>query len=114
MKTTTLIIAVSVLLLVLLGCSTYDEDKLMAENMEIGNPLVEAIHLYHDEEGELPEELDDLVPAFLTEVPLTTEGARFGYSQSEEDMFSLCFPVRGEPGCCYIQRFEVWECAPHT
>lgn len=75
-------------------------DQQIAESIQRGNSIAEALERYRSQEGRFPERLDALAPKFLLEVPKTamsgllgTSGPDFGYSKADDD-YQLWFRNR--------------------
>jgi hypothetical protein len=82
-------------------------------NTEVANSIVNAIDHFELDEGQLPLQLEALVPDYLTSIPKTTDGGTFGYAVDSLDGYYLCFDVVSLPnlGCCYNDRLQLWDCS---
>ncbi|MEE9369540.1 MAG: hypothetical protein V3V05_11860 [Pontiella sp.] len=65
----------------------YFSEKELAEYAENGNKIVQALKGYHKKEKHYPEKLEELVPEYLKEIPLSKEGdgESFIYYKIPED-----------------------------
>jgi hypothetical protein len=83
-----------------------------AESMALGDGLVAAVERYKADHGRYPGGLDELVPAYLTEVVPPTAGTRaWDYNCSADGTkFVLRFSVAGGYPKCYYQsgEFRAW------
>lgn len=87
---------ISLLLLLSAMCSCERDGWRRSEidaSMKIGETIVSAIESYKKAEGRYPEALQDLVPAYLNEIPPARTGSKeFGYFlHPEADRYSLEF-----------------------
>ena len=97
------------------ACVTSAE-KIQA-NQKIGNTIVSALYEYEQKNGQFPEQLEILVPDYLSEIPKTVDGYNFSYGiLDSEDKFFVGFRIRvsfeKQPGCSYMPRFDLWEYWP--
>lgn len=100
------------LILLTSSCSRMIEADVINGNIERGNTVVEAIKHYQEDHGSLPEQLDILLPDYLSEIPKTITGGSYTFTLSYIDIYMLCFDVPGaHPGCCYLHRHEAWDCS---
>jgi hypothetical protein len=79
-----------------------------------GNEIVEAIERYYKETSQYPNNLDELTPVYLSEIPLTITGEPFGYRLVEPQIYYLSFQlVRTErkSACTYMGDLKTWECS---
>ena len=90
-----------------------EKNDIMKANQKQASGIIEAIAIYEQDYGQLPERLDVLVPKYLSEIPKTTMGQDFDYSLNDLDGYYLCFySARTENwGCCYYHRLERWDCS---
>jgi hypothetical protein len=82
--------------------------------MQQGNEIVAAIENYYRETSQYPNHLDELVPVYLNEIPLTITGEQFEYRLVEPHFYSLSFLLRrrGERfACTYMGDLKTWECS---
>jgi hypothetical protein len=101
------------LLLMLSACmSKVKAEESMKKNQVQAQDLIKAINTYHQQRGQLPEQLDVLVPDYLNELPVTIENQEFAYNTVDVADYHLCFyiPRTKNWGCCYIHRLERWDC----
>jgi hypothetical protein len=83
--------------------------------MEIGNKIISAIEQYHEITGNYPNELSDLVPQYLEEIPFTLTGQEYQYVLYKPDFgngpYVLYFyGVTGHWACGYSPKYDEWEC----
>jgi hypothetical protein len=107
--------AVCCCLLVLIASACMDPDREMVLNKERGSKIIHAIDCYVQEYGQLPTQLEALVPKCLDEIPKAVSDQDFGYvvwSTEYTEYYELGFNLASAPnrGCGYISRFERWEC----
>jgi hypothetical protein len=79
-----------------------------------GDLLVKLVDDYYRDFGKHPEHLDNLVPAYISEIPKTLSGKEFSFEQIEGDIYYLSFPVTNKELrtiCSYIKRLERWDCS---
>ena len=95
------------------------EEKIESDfkNQDAAEPILIALEEHNSNHGRYPDNLNDLIPIFLSEVPKTINGKEFEYSLDKVDRYMFCFN-RYEPnlsGCCYYRYLETWDCTPgHT
>ncbi|GAP06336.1 hypothetical protein ATHL_01190 [Anaerolinea thermolimosa] len=109
-----------VLLLNLLGCTRnegFSAQEEITDGQTKGEQVVQALEKYHVDKGRYPEYLQDLIPNYLEEVPMTLAKKEFKYEGSQSDTFYLSFPVTKKKDvgsgtiCTYIKRLEGWDCS---
>lgn len=93
-------------------------DTEIADGIERGNLIVEAIEAYITAKGFYPAALDDLVPDYLLELPLTITDQPFFYRVFERttvmspELYWVSFRVISGSNvtCTYIRRIQYWDC----
>lgn len=78
-----------------------------------GNPIIKALEGYYAKNGHYPEELEDLIPHFLSDIPSTRTGQTYFYNKLDLEGYILVFSLttrKGE-GCGYRPNEKVWECS---
>lgn len=83
-----------------------------------GNQIVQAIEAYTQSNGFFPASLTDLVPTYLTELPVTISGEPFFYRVFERttvmapEIYWVSFRVMSQEHvtCTYYRRLEYWDC----
>lgn len=93
-------------------------DTEIADGIERGNRIVEAIEAYIIAKGFYPAALDDLVPDYLPELPLTITNQPFFYRVFERttimspELYWVSFRVASQNNvtCTYYRRLEYWDC----
>lgn len=100
----------------------YSEQEQITKNEARAQPLILALESYRDTYGDYPDTLEQLTPAFITEIPATVHGDpydfhNYTYGQNDPDgFFEISFavhrPLGAAPmGCGYQSRFGgFWEC----
>jgi hypothetical protein len=76
------------------------------------DPIIHALERYHAQTGAYPEELKDLVPSFLAEIPPTPERLSEISYRLTDTSYQLEFKYAG-PGlnsCIYTPENE-WDCS---
>ena len=76
-------------------------------NKARGQLLIDVIEQYRVAEGKPPAQLQDLVPTYLQDVPMTTMGPDFIY-YTDENEYSLVFGA--SKGCSYSSDTRYWFC----
>lgn len=79
-----------------------------------GDEIVEAIERYYKETSQYPNNLDELIPIYLGELPLTITGQQFGYRLVEPQIYYLSFLLgrrEGRFACTYMGDLKEWECS---
>ena len=82
--------------------------------MQQGNEIVVAIEKYHKETSRYPENLNELVPVYLNEIPLTITEEQFEYKLVEPQLYYLSFLLRRRAerfACTYMGDLKTWECS---
>lgn len=93
-------------------------DAEIADGIERGNRIVEAIEAYITAKGFYPAALDDLVPDYLLELPLTITDQPFFYRVFERttvmspELYWVSFRVVSQSNvtCTYYRRLQTWDC----
>ncbi len=99
------------ILLTIAACLSPDEE--IRINQERGNKIVKVLEDYNRDYGQFPENLELLVPAYLSEIPRTVTNNEFIYGVGGLDGYYFGFDVTTRPtlGCGYSYRREKWECS---
>lgn len=109
MKWVILILCCLVVLWIVACTST--ADRIRNDQTQASDILL-ALENYQRDHGRFPNELDDLAPTYLEEVPKTTGRQDFAYTLDVADGYHLCFAYPSRSTCCYIQRLAAWDCSP--
>ena len=78
---------------------------------KLSEPVIAALEQYKADHGTYPKTLEELVPDYLSTVPVSTDGVDFSYSSTGESC-SLSFHYTG-PGmnsCTYKPETKDWRC----
>jgi len=77
-----------------------------------GNLILSAIENFYQDNKHYPDQLEDLVPFYLEEIPITDTGQPFIYRQTP-DIYVLLFHLTTKNGvsCAYTKRLSDWECS---
>jgi hypothetical protein len=81
--------------------------------MQQGNEIVVAIEKYYKGTNQYPDNLGELVPVYLNEIPLTITGEQFEYRLVEPQFYYLSFLLRRQAerfACTYMGDLRTWEC----
>ena len=100
---------VVLIVIILISCADYDPQK----DQKIGEGIIVAISAYKSDHNVYPATLDNLLPKYIETIPLTSSGDKFHYFLSPGDGgYSLCFSTSSKKrsGCCYLSRFDLWDC----
>jgi len=79
-----------------------------------GDEIVKAIEKYHKETSQYPNDLDELIPIYLSELPFTITGQQFGFRLVEPQIYYLSFLLgrrEGRFACTYMGDLKAWECS---
>jgi hypothetical protein len=82
--------------------------------MQQGDEIVAAIEKYYSETNRYPDKLDELVPVYLNEIPLTITGERFEYRHVRPQVYFLSFLLQRQArrfACTYMGDLKAWECS---
>jgi hypothetical protein len=89
----------------------------IADGTQHGNLIVNALDAYYEEHGAYPLTLDELVPAYISKIPVVITGQEYEYKLLEPDNvwgepYHLTFYLKTEKnvGCSYMQRLNDWDC----
>jgi hypothetical protein len=97
------------------GCKNIYQERqeFINTNEEIAIAIISAIESYWQDNQEMPESLDALVPSFISDVPVTTSGDSFFYKKVNQDKYILAFKVVSEKGlsCTYLNQDKIWDCS---
>ena len=94
------------------ACMSVDDQ--IESNKERASQIIQAIDAYAQEHGQFPEQLDVLVPEYITEIPKTVQDWDFSYRVLMSGHYELGFDLASIPdkGCGYASKYEEWECSP--
>ena len=111
-KCTTLLIMCCLAFLFVTSACSNSADQIAA-NQDKAERIILALDDYEHDYGQFPENLEALVPGYLTEIPETTSGQSFVYRLDSDEGYFLIFSVPGEQNlaCRYIHRWELWDCS---
>ena len=82
--------------------------------------LVEAIEDFYEENSEYPTTLDQLVPHFLSSLPMTIYGDPYKYQRIDGFIYIVSFDLIRQSTenrtvtCGYVRVNEVWECSGYS
>ncbi|GEM_PF-6524079 len=93
-------------------------DREIAGGIQRGNQIIKAIEMYHTEKGVYPLSLNDLIPRYMVDIPLTTNGRPYFYrpfdvtSPLASEVYWLAFraEVQDHVTCTYMRRLDYWDC----
>ena len=93
-------------------------DQEMKSGIERGNRIVKAIETYHNATGQYPSTLNDMVPKYLSDIPITTTGQAFFYrlfdpnSPLAQEVYWVSFRAINQDhvACTYYRRLDYWDC----
>lgn len=71
--------------------------------------VVDVIKAYYEDYGVYPGSIDDLIPIYLTESPITNEGFEIMYA-IEDSIFLVWFEPNPRKYCSYLSSEDSWEC----
>ncbi len=109
MKWVILILCCFVMLCIVACTSTVDRIR---NDQAQASEILTALESYQRDHGRFPNELGDLAPTYLEEVPKTAGRQDFTYTPDVTDGYHLCFDYPSRSTCCYIQRLAAWDCSP--
>jgi hypothetical protein len=78
--------------------------------------IVGAIDRFYEDHGVYPDDLSELVPIYLEELPSTISGASFYYYQNDTVTYAVTFFLESKGGenttayCGYYFSQDLWEC----
>jgi hypothetical protein len=86
--------------------------------IQTGDQIVDAVEAYRLAEGQYPFVLEDLVPVFLPEIPVTGAGQEYYYRPFEEssplagELYWVAFKLASQEHatCTYLRRLDFWDC----
>lgn len=93
-------------------------DREIADGIQRGDQIIKAIETYRAEKGIYPLSLDDLIPRYMAEIPLTVNGRLFFYRLFDTagpmapEIYWLAFraETRANVTCTYLRRLDYWDC----
>ena len=103
-------------LLVSLSTGTIRSDAEVDRSLQRGRDVVYAIKHYQRENRRLPDSLDDLVPNYFSDVPLTDVPRRWNgrqgyvYRKQGQGGFTVSFQSASYVSCGYERSRDGWEC----
>lgn len=102
-----------VCVVLVVGCSWLKLSRVTEQQtQEIATPIITALNIFYQNQSTYPQQIEELVPLYLAVLPQDTLGQDFDY-RKETEGYSLCFwgyPQTPNDGCCYISRFDLWDC----
>jgi len=86
--------------------------------MERGNRIIQAIEAYHTTKGEYPPTLNELLPTYLSDIPMTLTGQAYSYrlfdgsSPLADEVYWVSFRAINQDhvACTYFRRLDTWDC----
>jgi hypothetical protein len=83
-----------------------------------GNEIIRVLEIYNLDQGHYPPSLDNLVPNYISEIPVTSTGQSYFYrlfdptDQLASEIYWLSFRAadQGHTVCTYYRRLESWDC----
>jgi hypothetical protein len=93
------------------------EDEINA-GIQTGNLIVQAIEAFQQAQDQYPSGLQDLVPVFMPEIPVTATGQEYFYrlfddtTLMSDELYWVAFKVslRDHVECTYLRRLDYWDC----
>ena len=82
---------------------------------EQAQEILDAIQRFNIDNNKFPLKLDELVPEYLNEIPITTTGQPYSYKQFDLHTFILTFRLSSSQDklnayCAYLYSSDLWEC----
>lgn len=108
MKKRIIMIVIVLCLQLALNSCVFPENE--SRNIELGNNIVVALYEYQQIHSQFPEQLKDLTPDYLGEIPKTSGGRDFFYRIDKFHGFLLVFQIDSRFGCG-IDELTEWECS---
>ena len=121
-KKTAVVLFSILLLFIFCGCNdgsdvdrpemTYQEEITIGE--KLGDSIIQKIEAFYSEHGKYPDSLEDLIPKYLDEVPVTINGDPFRYQLNQVNIYILSFKVVRHDlptSCGYLRNIETWDCS---
>jgi hypothetical protein len=86
--------------------------------IERGNTIVKAIEAYQKANGKYPDTLNQLIPSYLSDIPMTSTGQAFFYrlfnsgSPLASEVYWVSFRAvdQNHVTCTYFRRLDYWDC----
>jgi hypothetical protein len=103
-----LLIACIFALILLASCQSIDDT--VSNNQKRADPVIIALEAYNRAYRVFPNDVYELVPKFINEIPKTTTGDDFFYSTNSVDGYVISFIARPGFGCGYTYQSQEWEC----
>lgn len=78
--------------------------------------IVDAINQFYEDNDAYPNDLSELIPTYLEELPATISGKSFYYYQNETVTYAVTFFLESKGGenttayCGYYFSQDLWEC----
>jgi hypothetical protein len=93
-------------------------DQEIKTGIERGNRIVQAIEVYHTAKGEYPPSLNELMPVYLNDLPITSTGQAYFYrlfdtgSPLASDVYWVSFRAINQDhvACTYFRMLDYWDC----
>jgi hypothetical protein len=93
-------------------------DQEIKSGIERGNRIVKAIESYHNAKSQYPSTLNDLVPKYLADIPITSTGQAFFYRLFDQsnplapEVYWVSFRAINQDhvACTYYRRLDYWDC----
>jgi hypothetical protein len=93
-------------------------DQEIKTGIERGNKVIQAIEAYHTSKGVYPPTLNELSPAYLSDIPITSTGQAYFYRLFEgssplaADVYWVSFRAINQDhvACTYFRRLDYWDC----
>jgi hypothetical protein len=105
------------LLLVITGClfpHNISKDDEIADGKAKSSVVIQSIEQFKLDNGHYPVAMEDLMPKYLTEIPITLTGHQIEYYR-DEDFYTVSFMLKRRSklpeGCGYHRYLDIWECS---
>lgn len=106
-----------IFLLVVTGClflHEVSEDEEIADGKAKSAIVISAVEQFKLDNGHYPETMEDLMPKYLTEIPITLTGHQIEYHR-DRDFYIVSFELKKRTklpaGCGYLRDLDTWECS---
>lgn len=94
---------------------TLSQEQIEIEyNKKQGAIIILAINKYYDDNNSFPNSLGELIPKYVSSLPITYDSSSFGYKRNDYYGYLLSFELSNSKvngSCGYSHRTPDWECS---
>lgn len=86
----------------------------MVDGIEKINLVIDAVENYYGDNGRYPEKIEELIPKYLDEKPVTLTGEEIWYEKEEKDQYLVGYNPTETRYCIYKKEIGDIECGRYS